>query len=374
MNISLRKRYAIGIFVATALWLVVVYLSNLLQLSDRSRYLLGSSQSSISLFNRTQLTEFVFGFSSLVEPFLVVISILLLISLCRRLIYFFQLLGRQQFILYLAAFAPFRLLFRSYASKELLFTLACETLLIYLLSSHFIQGRISFSLRFNPRRLIYSLLVPALSLLACFLLRPFYAIILFVPFMISLSFRYVSPRALRNLLIIFLLCGLLLLFILLFSPNYHFLASFMNDYFLIDGANANSTRLSYEIPDNGLSFILAFFSSLFQPLIGPYLSEVIERPLLLLIFLEGVFFVYFFGLILGGLLSPARLRILSSRVFVILLLSLLYILFVYYIFSIFNFMGGIRFQSCSIPILLYIYAFSASIYNSIRSSRVISVK
>ena len=93
-----------------------------------------------------------------------------------------------------------------------------------------------------------------------------------------------------------------------------------------------------------------------------------------MIFLEGVFFVYFFGLILGGLISPARLRILSSRVFVIILLSLLYILFVYYIFSAINFMGGIRFQSCSIPILLYIYSFSASVYNSTKSSLVISVK
>lgn len=368
MTLPFRKNNVIGILVATAILSVVTRISNLLQLSDRSRYLQGSSNSANNPFSRTEFTEFLFGLSPLTEPILVLISILLLFRLCQRLIESFQLLGRQQSILYLVAFAPSRLLFRSYASKELLFTIFCQLLLLYLLSLNFSKVKLALSFRFKPSRSLYPVLYLGLLLFPCFLLRPFYAAIFVVPLLISFPQRYFSPRTSRNLLITLLLSGSLFLCLVLLTPNYHLLARFMNGYFLIDGANANSTRLFYEIPDNGLSFIRAFLGSLLQPLIGPYLSEVIDRPLLFVIFLEGIFFVYFFGLILGCLISPARTRILSSSAFTILFLSLLYILFVYYIFSIINFMAGIRFQSCSVALLLYLYSYSANIYNSSRAS------
>lgn len=359
MIVHLKKTTVNGILVGLALWTTVLFLANKLQLSDRERYLRGGwgDHSTLDL-SRTSIVDSIFGLNPLVEPILVLISTLLLIKLSQKLFSFYNLYPKEKLILYAFAFTPFRLLFRSYASKELLFALFCELFIVTLLNSEVLFSPLHkrFSI-FHPSVFLYwSTLIS--SFLFCMLLRPFYGILLFIPFFLAFPFKNLSTFSARKLLLFCTISGITFLCFLLFSPYFDVLTQFMKNYFLIDGANSNSTRLAYQAPDLASDFIFKFFSAIAQPLIGPYISEVSERPILIFLFLEGIFCVYFFFLILKAMLSIKHAKILSANLLLILSLSLTYILFVFYIFSIINFMGGIRFQSSSVPILMYIYAYS----------------
>ena len=368
LHLKLSKDILIASTVATLFLVFVNLAAGQLVLSDRNRYVTADI-TSLSGFDRTSLADFVFGLSPLVEPILSFLNILLLLLLCKLLSRSFGLLACQRYLLYATAFLPFRLLFRSFASKELLFSLASEIFLITILSSASLSfgsvRRVNFLLPAHVQNrslpLVYYMLLISAFLL-CLLLRPFYAVILLIPFLLSSSFISLSLRLRRSIVLAAVLLAASALLYTFFALNYFDdIVSLMESYFLIDGANSTSLRAHYVSPSTPLDFIFQFASSFPMFLLGPSLPDILSRPFLIFLFLEGVFLILLLASGFFNLFVLRTQKLLSSRLSISFALVMFYILFVFYIFSAINFMGGIRFQSCMSPLILYLYAYTCSL-------------
>ena len=368
LHLKLSKDILIASTVATLFLVFVNLAAGQLVLSDRNRYVTAEI-TSLSGFDRTSLADFVFGLSPLVEPILSFLNILLLLLLCKLLSRSFGLLACQRHLLYATAFLPFRLLFRSFASKELLFSLASEIFLITILSSASLSSgsvrRVNFLLPAHVQNrslplVCYMLLISAFLL--CLVLRPFYAVILLIPFLLSSSFISLSLRVRRSIVLAAVLLAASALLYTFFALNYFDdIVSLMESYFLIDGANSTSLRAHYVSPSTPLDFIFQFASSFPMFLLGPSLPDILSRPFLIFLFLEGVFLILLLASGFFNLFVLRTQKLLSSRLSISFALVMFYILFVFYIFSAINFMGGIRFQSCMSPLILYLYAYTCSL-------------
>ena len=368
LHLKLSKDILIASTVATLFLVFVNLAAGQLVLSDRNRYVTADI-TSLSGFDRTSLADFVFGLSPLVEPILSFLNILLLLLLCKLLSRSFGLLACQRYLLYATAFLPFRLLFRSFASKELLFSLASEIFLITILSSASLSfgsvRRVNFLLPAHVQNrslplVCYMLLISAFLL--CLVLRPFYAVMLLIPFLLSSSFISLSLRLRRSIVLAAVLLAASALLYTFFALNYFdAIVSLMESYFLIDGANSTSLRAHYVSPSTPLDFIFQFASSFPMFLLGPSLPDILSRPFLIFLFLEGVFLILLLASGFFNLFVLRTQKLLSSRLSISFALVMFYILFVFYIFSAINFMGGIRFQSCMSPLILYLYAYTCSL-------------
>lgn len=354
--------------IAAPLLIFVSFGAGQLVLSDRNRYV-SADIGSLTGFDRTSLADFVFGLSPFVEPILSFLNILLLLLLCKILSRSFRLIACQRYLLYITAFLPFRLLLRSFASKELLFSLASEIFLITILSSTSLfsasvhRGDSLFVAHDQHRSSpLFDCALLIATFFLCLLIRPFYAVILLIPFLLSSPFISLSLRLRRSIVLVAVLLAASALVYTFFALNYfQAIVTLMENYFLIDGANSTSLRAYYVSPSTPLDFIFQFASSFPMSLLGPSLSDIRARPFLIFLFLEGAFLIL---LIVSGFLNLFYLRtlkLLSARLSLTLFLVTLYILFVFYIFSAINFMGGIRFQSSMTPLLLYLYACTCSL-------------
>jgi hypothetical protein len=374
---KLSKDFLLASTIAAPLLIFVSLAAGQLVLSDRNRYV-SAEISSLTGFDRTSLVDFVFGLSPFVEPILSFFNIFLLLLLCRLLSRSFRLIPRQRYLLYITAFLPFRLLFRSYASKELLFSLASEIFLITILSSaSLFSGSVRRDTSIFPAHVQhrgnplfdYALLIS--TFLLCLLIRPFYAVILPIPFLLSSSSVSLSLRLRKSIVlaaVVLAASGLLYTF---FALNYfHAIVALMENYFLIDGANSTSLRAHYASPSAPLDFIFQFASSFPMSLLGPSPSDIRARPFLIFLFLEGAFLILLMVSGFFNLFVLRTQRLLSAHLSLALALLSFYILFVFYIFSAINFMGGIRYQACMTPLLLYLYAYTCSL----RSKALPSIK
>jgi|694.fasta_scaffold23590_3 hypothetical protein len=360
----ISKSTLAGVSIGLILWLSVLLLGGIFQLADRSRYLAGGSISDFH-FDRTSFADLIFGLSPVVEPVFVCINILLLLALCRKLILVYSLHKSQVLILYAIGFAPFRLLFRSYASKELLFSITTASIIIYFLSRSILVVKSSNKLGVYRSSTFHVVPLLLILFLVSAVIRPFYAVLLLIPSILLLPSGFISSHSRKLLLLAIALLGSISLFFIIYHPYfYELLINMMHGYFLIDGRDASSTRLDYILPASSSEFLVSFIASIHQSLLGPFVHEVFQRPHLIFVYAEGLFFVFVFLLMIRNTFSFKSGVYLSSRLSSVLLISLLYLLFVFYIFSAINYMGGIRFQSSSVPILLLLYSLSCSILNS----------
>jgi hypothetical protein len=360
----IKKNFCIALLISIVAYLSLTPLGNVFVLGDRNRYL-ASQPSSYSLFDRTALTDSIFSLSPIVEPLLLFANIYFCLKLCSALTLVFSLSKIQKVLLYIACFLPFRLLFRSYASKELLFSLAAEILIILLVTRPVTIWRqnLSFNIKILPSILALAIIS---ILLLCLLLRPFYAILLFMPILASVPIYRASRVSRKRFLAAAVVLSVFILILLLYTPgSYETLVSFMTAYFLVDGASASSTRIGYQFPSGITEFILVFLRSSFQSLIGPTYDEIMARPFLVLVSLEGLILTGLFLWILSNMYLSPNMKIMSAPLSSAIALALLYLLFVFYIFSSINYMGGIRYQSASMPIILYLYSLSCGIKNRV---------
>jgi hypothetical protein len=373
MPIDVFIAFSLAIFLS----LSYDFLGSYLTLADRGLYIEGTRPelTSLSELNRTLLVSYIFTFFPRITEFLFAsLSLYLQLILVQQLARSFCLAKQYRLLLLIVSFLPIRLLFRTIASKELVFSLCVQVMLLALIQyvNRLLKSASTSSLLLPVFRTglainiqsIGSLVLPVLFI-ASFSLRPFYACLIPIATYHVLAVARMKPfmRLILHGASLLVALTLFMFFIANADSLFADLQSLLNRYFFVDGASASTTRLTVSIPRSLMDLVVQFLSEPFQSILGPTLGEVISYPKTAIYWAEGSFlvcvFIYsLFRVSYRFFASSLTFETLIDQAF--LLFSLLWLLFVYHIFSFINFAGGVRFQSASIPLLVFFLAFSFS--------------